>query len=78
MSFHFVPVLFHNSIKSYTQSLQNNNQMLKFSMYTRCFHDLTEGLFPCLFDDATFNNISAILVEETGGPGENQRSVASH
>ena len=34
--------------------------------------------------NATFNNISAIswrsvvLVEETGGPGENQRSVVSH
>ena len=34
--------------------------------------------------DATFNNISAIswrsvlLVEETGGPGENHRPVASH
>jgi len=34
--------------------------------------------------NATFNNISVIswrlvlLVEETGGPGENQRSVARH
>jgi len=34
--------------------------------------------------NATFNNISVIsrlsvlLVEETGGPGENHRSVASH
>jgi hypothetical protein len=34
--------------------------------------------------NATFNNISAIswgsviLVEETGGPGENHRPVASH
>ena len=34
--------------------------------------------------NATFNNISAItwlsdlLVEETGGPGENNRPVASH
>jgi len=34
--------------------------------------------------NATFNNISAIwwqsalMVEETGGPGENQRPVASH
>jgi len=28
--------------------------------------------------NATFNNISVLLVEETGGPGENQRPVASH
>jgi len=26
----------------------------------------------------TFNNISAILVEETGVPGENHRPVVSH
>jgi len=43
-------------------------------------------LFVCLFDgvNATFNNISVIsgrsvlLVEETGGPGENHRPVTSH
>jgi hypothetical protein len=44
-------------------------------------------LFVCLMVlSATFNNISMIyyiagsvlLVEETGGPGENHRSVASH
>jgi hypothetical protein len=46
-------------------------------------------LFVCLFVclmvlSATFNNIAAIswwsvlLVEETGGPGENHRPVASH
>jgi len=28
--------------------------------------------------NATFNNISVVLVEETGGPGENHRPVASH
>jgi hypothetical protein len=28
--------------------------------------------------NATFNNISVILVEETGGPEENHRPVASH
>ena len=39
------------------------------------------GLFDCF--NAAFNNISAIswwsvlLVEETGGPGENHRPVAS-
>jgi hypothetical protein len=27
--------------------------------------------------NATFNNISVLLVEETGGPGENHRPVAS-
>ena len=48
-----------------------------------------EGSFVCLFVSlmvlsATFNNIAAIswrsvlLVEETGGPGENHRPVASH
>jgi len=42
-------------------------------------------MFVCLFVfNATFNNISVIswrsvlLVEETGGPGENQRPAASH
>jgi hypothetical protein len=28
--------------------------------------------------NATLNNISILLVEETGGPGENHRLVASH
>ena len=42
-------------------------------------------MFVCLMIfNATFNNISVIswrsvlLVEETGGPGENHRPVASH
>ena len=41
-------------------------------------------LFGFIVFSATFNNISAILwrshllVEETGGPGENPRHVASH
>ena len=46
-------------------------------------------MFACLFVclmvfNATFNNMSVIswrsvlLVEETGGPGENHRPVASH
>jgi len=43
-------------------------------------------LFACLLDGvkATFNNISVIswqsvlLVEGTGGPGENHRPVTSH
>jgi hypothetical protein len=44
-----------------------------------------KSLFVCLMVlNATFNNISVIswqsvlLVEETGGPGENHRPVASH
>ena len=44
-----------------------------------------ENVFLCLFVfNATFNNISVIswrsvlLVEETGGPGENHRPVESH
>ena len=43
------------------------------------------SLFDCLIVfNATFNNISVIsgrsflLVEETGGPGENHRPVTSH
>ena len=45
------------------------------------------SLFDCLMVlNATFNNISVtgiswqlvLLVEETGGPGENHRPVASH
>jgi hypothetical protein len=28
--------------------------------------------------NATFNNTSVLLVEETGGPGENHRPVESH
>ena len=36
-------------------------------------------LFVCLMlFNATFNNISVLLLEETGGPGENHRPVASH
>ena len=31
----------------------------------------------CVFN-ATFNNISVMLVEETGGTGENHRHIASH
>jgi hypothetical protein len=46
---------------------------------------LLDYLFVCLMVfNATFNNISVIswrsvlLVEETGGPGENYRPVESH
>ena len=48
-------------------------------------YELDICLFVCLMVfNATFNNISAIswrsvlLVEATGGPGENHRPVASH
>ena len=39
--------------------------------------------FDCMVFNATFNNIpviswSVLLVEETGGPGENHRFVGSH
>jgi hypothetical protein len=54
-----------------------------FSWYDLLHHPF--NLFVCLTVlSATFNNISAIswrsvlLVEETGRPGENHRSVASH
>ena len=53
--------------------------------YTNSFLFIELSLFVCLMVlNATFNNISAIswqsvlLVEETGGPGENHRPVASH
>ena len=46
---------------------------------------ITKNLFVCLMVfNATFNNISVILwrsvllVQETGGPGENHRPVGSH
>ena len=56
--------------------------------YTAMFHMFTAengiDLFVCLMVfNTTFNNISAIswqsvlLVEETGGPGENHRPFAS-
>jgi hypothetical protein len=35
-------------------------------------------LFEICFHFATFNNISAILQEVTGIPGENHRPAASH
>jgi hypothetical protein len=51
-----------------------------------CIYLLTSKLFVCclMVFNATFNNISVIswrsvlLVEETGGPGENHWPVASH
>ena len=52
------------------------------SLWSEILHLMIRFLFVCLFD-ATFNNISVIswqsvlLVEETGGPGENHRPVAS-
>jgi len=57
-------------------------QIVRRSIMWFCiFYRLDLGLMVL---NATFNNISVIswwsvlLVEETGGPGENQRSVASH
>jgi hypothetical protein len=56
--------------------------LLKIPFHTTVSID---SLFACLIVvNATFNNISTIswrlvlLVEETGGPGENHRPVASH
>ena len=53
------------------------------SRYLNGFHfDDLIRLFVCLMLlNAIFNNISwrsVLLVEETGGPGENHRPVASH
>ena len=45
---------------------------------------ITAGFVYLMLFNATFNNISIIswrsvlLMEETGGPGENHRTVASH
>jgi hypothetical protein len=36
------------------------------------------GLVGFMVLSATFNNISVLLVEETGVPGENHRPAASH
>jgi hypothetical protein len=35
-------------------------------------------VFVFMVFNATFNNISVLLVEETRGPGENHRPAASH
>jgi hypothetical protein len=39
---------------------------------------LEDGLVWFMMFDATFNNISVSLVEETGIPGENHRHAAVH
>ena len=57
--------------------------IIKMSSTTSVQLILQNLLFLMVFN-VTFNNISAIswrsvlLVEETGGPGENHRPVASH
>jgi hypothetical protein len=50
----------------------------------KAVNQMTIVWFGFMVFNATFNNVSVIswrsvlLVEETGGPGENHRSVASH
>ena len=57
----------------------------RFCLFVCLFACLFACFFACLMVfNATFNNISVIswrsvlLVEETGGPGENHRPIASH
>jgi hypothetical protein len=59
--------------------------MIKIRLFIDLITGLKLGWFVCLIVfKATFNNISVIwwlsvlLVEETGGPGENHRPVARH
>jgi hypothetical protein len=71
-------------------SIVFNKVEMKLSEFNSFFFSVLEGcLFVCLFVclkvfNTTFNNISVIswwsvvLMEETGGPGENHRPVASH
>ena len=62
---------------------------MKLSEFNSFFFFSLGGLFVCLFVclkvfNTTFNNISVtswwsvVLMEETGGPGENHRPVPSH
>jgi hypothetical protein len=54
------------------------------SMLTKVNHNPSFNRIKVMVFDATFNNISVILwlsvllVKETGEPGENHRSAASH
>ena len=74
---------FHNKIK---HVFLHSNESLKYSVTGKdWWHSLIEALwFGFMVFSVTFNNISVItwrsvlLVEETGGPGENHRLVASH
>ena len=64
----------------------NNNRFFSFPLRNNGdAFNIKPNKFVCLIVfNATFNNISVIswrsvlLVEETGGPGENHRPVASH
>ena len=42
------------------------------------YHEQYGLVFVFMVFNATFNNISVLLVEETRGPGENHRPAASH
>ena len=65
--------------------LEVSNALFKFKSIMLWITNTNGGLFVCLMVfNATFNNISVIswwlvlLMEETGGPRENHRPVASH
>jgi hypothetical protein len=62
-----------------------HDSICHFNVIFQYLNTFSNCLFVCLMVfNATFNNISVIswrsflLVEETGGPGENHRPVASH
>ena len=56
----------------------------KLFLLYNCFHKMENDMVCLVVFHATFNNISVIswrsvlLVDETGGPGENHQPVASH
>jgi glutathione S-transferase len=70
--------------KLYFYIFQDLNTYLEDKVYIVGYHiSIADFLIYKVFN-TTFNNISAIswqsvlLVEETGGPGENHRPFASH
>ena len=76
----FIP-LFHTDSDCPMVSSNSSSYVIYFKQEKK----MTEIMYVCLMVlNATFNNISAILqrsvlsVEETGGPGENHQSAASH
>jgi hypothetical protein len=70
---------FSNLINYFNFDLCQSKRLFLYFPLNDTNYRLPLGWF-CLFMvlNATFNNISVILVEETGVPGENHRPAASH
>jgi len=79
-----VCVLLHNFVYHDSRVLCYCNVMITNSGRSVAIFNCKMVWFGCMVFNVTFNNISVIswrsvlLVKETGGPGENHRSVASH